>query len=68
MTNKFDRDGFQDEVINVINKYSENGNEFANAEIVAGLTSIFISVVKQAITDKKAGKYLMESIIEDAFK
>lgn len=28
---------------------------------------IFIEVIKQGIEDKEAGKYLLESIIEDAF-
>jgi hypothetical protein len=68
MKNKFDRAAFHKELSHVINKYSNQHNEFSNAEIVAGMTSIYIDVIKQGIVDKKAGKYLLENIIEEAFK
>ena len=68
MSTAFNTEGFQKEIIEIINKYSDKGNQFSNAEITAAMTSIYIEVIKQAVSNKVAGKYLFTRIIEDAFK
>lgn len=51
MSNKFDTEGFQKEIADVINKYSDKGNQFSNAEILAGMTSIYVATVQLAVSD-----------------
>ncbi len=63
---KFDTKQFINDLTEVINRYSENGNQFTNAEIVSGLTSVYTETLKQAINNK-AGKYLMQKIIDSVF-
>lgn len=66
MSNKFDTEGFQKEITDVINKYSDKGNQFSNAEILAAMTSIYVATVQLAVSDKVAAKYLLDRVIEQA--
>lgn len=68
MSNKFDTDGFQKEITDVINKYSDKGNQFSNAEILASMTSIYVATVQLAVSDKEAVKYLLHKVIDEACK
>lgn len=67
MIKKFDTKSFQKDIISVINKYSDKGNRFSNAEILSGMISIVIETVRQAVADKEAGKYLLHRIIDESF-
>ena len=68
MSTTFDTKGFQKEIIEIINKYSDKGNQFSNAEILAGMTSIYVATLQLAVKDKKAAKYLLDRVIEEACK
>lgn len=63
---KFDRNSFNKEICEVINKFSENGNKFTNAEIIACLTGIYTETLKQCV-NKESGKYIMQRIIDETF-
>ena len=66
MSNKFDTEGFHKEIADVINKYSDKGNQFSNAEILAAMTSIYVTTEQLAVSDKVAAKYLLDRVIEQA--
>lgn len=43
MARKFDKDGFMNDVADVINRYSKNGGKYSNAEITERLQGVWRS-------------------------
>lgn len=63
---KFDRESFTNDICAIINRFSEHGNKFTNAEIISCLTAIYTETLKQSV-GKESGKYMMQRIIDMTF-
>lgn len=68
MYKKFDSKGFMKELSDVINKFSDESNQFNNAEIIASLSSILIATLRQGLVKSESVQFFMHRMIDEAFQ